>query len=648
MVTIQHRTKKHATFTFSLHSFTFGTPSAPGRHVPCAAISFIMSKHLYHCMRSVHTFLALLLCSSQIFCQNNYSPETLEKIRAVENNITGGIIVNGAKPATIAEQMAKYKVNGMSIAVIHDHQIDWAKAYGWADVAEQRPMTTETLFEPGSISKTLNAVGILKLAQEKQVELYTDVNTYLTSWKFPYDSLSKGKKITLAQLLSHQAGLTVHGFPGHDINGPVPTVYEVLDGKKPSFTPAVRSAFEPDLRFQYSGGGTTISQVLLSDVTRQVYDVWMYNNVLKPIGMVSSTYAQPPAKDKWPMCASAYNGDGTPIERKFHVYPEQAAAGLWMTPSDLCRYIIDMQLAWKGQPSKVLSPEMVKLHLTPYNNGPSAMGTFIEDHNGAVYFQHGAGNDGFCGQFFGSLEDGYGVAIFLNSDNGRLLGEVINSVAKAYNWKNFYREPKQVTSITVPEETLRSYEGIYIFDDTWAAIGKKDNEYHFFTSGTHAKMYFTTPLQFVNEEFQAVKTMIKDETGKVTGYTRMVNGKEFPAATKVENLDTAQLRNPVLMGIGWYYFGNKQYAASLATFKRAVQLYPDDLNMKMNLAHLYLLNGDYNSALAIHQAHIKDMVGPGYSWVNSLKDDYAYLKNNQADMTLFDRVLAELKLEIGN
>lgn len=596
-------------------------------------------------MKLLRIFFVLLLFSSALFAQNVYSPETLEKIKLVENNITGSIIVNDAKPGTILEQMAKYKVNGMSIAVIHDYKIAWAKGYGWADVAEQRPMTPETLFEPGSISKTLHAVGILKLAQEKQLDLYTDINTYLSSWKFPYDSLSNGKKITLAQLLSHQAGLTVHGFPGHDINGPIPTIYEVLDGKEPSFTPAVRSAFEPDLRFQYSGGGTTISQVLLTDITQQPYDVWMYENVLKPIGMVNSTYAQPPAMEKRHLCASAYSGDGTPIERKFHVYPEQAAAGLWMTPTDLCHYIIEMQMAWKGNPSKVLNADMVKLHLTPYNNGPAAMGTFIEDHDGAIYFQHGAGNDGFCGQFYGSLEDGYGVAIFLNTDNGRLLGEVINSVAKVYNWENFYREPRQVKSIAVSDEILKTYEGIYLFDDSWAAIGKKDNEFHFFTSGIHAKMYFTTPTQFVNEEFQAVKTMIKDEKGHITGYTRTVNGKEYPPAQKVGNLETAQLANPVLMGVGWYYFENKQYAESLAAFKRAVQLYPDDLNMQMNLAHLYLVTGDYAAAIAIHRAHRDDMIRPGYSWLNSLKDDYNYLKNTKVDMTLFDKVFVELKVE---
>ena len=244
------------------------------------------------------------------------------------------------------------------------------------------------------------------------MDLYTDINAYLTSWKFPYDSLSKGKYITLAQLLSHNAGLSTHGFPGHNINGPIPSIIQVVDGKSPAVTQAVRSVFEPDLKFQYSGGGTTISQILLTDVTGQPYAQWMYENVLKPIGMKNSSYAQPPAKDKRQLCASGYYRDGSSVLNKFHVYPEQAAAGLWMTPSDLCNYVVDMQLAYQGKPSKVLDSTMVKLHLAPYNNGPTAMGTFIDDLNGTKYFQHSAGNDGFCGFFYASLEEGYGLVFF--------------------------------------------------------------------------------------------------------------------------------------------------------------------------------------------------------------------------------------------
>jgi CubicO group peptidase (beta-lactamase class C family) len=590
--------------------------------------------------------LVAILFSTAVFSQTNYSQETLEKIKQVENNIAGNFILNDDLPGTITERMAKYHVKGMSMAVIYNYKIAWAKGYGWADEAEKRPVTTQTLFEPGSISKCLNSLGILKLAQENKVDLYTDINTYLTSWKFPYDSLSNGKKITLAEILSHNAGLTVHGFPGHDINGPIPSVLQVLDGIKPSFTPAVRSMYAPGLRYEYSGGGITISQVIITDITRQAYDVWMYENVLKPIGMVNSSYAQPPPKDKQSFCASAYNSDGSPISNKFHVYPEQAAAGLWMTPSDLSNYIIDMQLAYQGrQTSKVLSPEMVKLHLTPYNNGPSSMGSFIQDHDGAKYFEHSAGNDGFCGQYYGSLDDGYGVVIFLNSDDGRLLSDVINSVAKAYNWKNFYREPKRKKSIEVPDSVLETYEGIYLYDNSWSAVGKKSGEYYFYANGMYAKMYYTTPTSFFNEEFPSVKEFLKDGKGNILGYSRNVDGKAYPNAVKIRGVDTLTVDGSIFNDIGTYLFEIKKYKESINYFKRGTQLYPQDLNLLINTAHVYLYSNDYNSAMAIYKAHIKDIFSPGNSWEDQMQSDLIYFKEHGYDVKIFDKVFAELKIK---
>ncbi|MBL0316778.1 MAG: serine hydrolase [Flavobacteriales bacterium] len=597
-------------------------------------------------MKSTISSLALILLSLTLISQANYSEETLKKISEVESSLTTNLVLNGEPPATIPQRMAEYNVKGMSIAVINDYKIVWAKGYGWADEAAKIPVTTETLFEPGSISKTLNALGILKLAQEKKVDLNTDINTYLTSWKFPYDSLSDGKKITLSHLLSHTAGLTVHGFPGHGINDPKPTIYQVLNGDSPSFTPAVRSMYAPGLQFEYSGGGTSIAQVILTDVTRQVYESWMYENVLKPIGMIHSTYEQPPSKEMQRLCASAYRGDGTPVEDRFHVYPEQAAAGLWMTPSDLCQYIIDMQLAYKGQPSKVLSDEMVKLHLTPYNNGPTALGTFIQNYDGALYFEHGAGNDGFCGQFYGSLEDGNGVVVFLNSEDGKILGEVINSVAKVYKWKNFYQEPRHKKTIHVSEEVIETYHGIYLYDNTWAAIGKKDGRSHFFTNNMYVDMHFITPTLFVNREFQAEKEMIKDEMGAITGYTRVVNGKAYPKSTKVTDLNILELESNLFAEITWYLFETKEFEEAIGYYKRAILLYPEDLNMKMNMAHAYLFKGDYSQALAIYNAHLGEIIHEGLSWEDSMRSDFRYFKENHYDTSEFEKVFHELKVSL--
>jgi CubicO group peptidase (beta-lactamase class C family) len=594
------------------------------------------------------SFLIPALLFTSTFVSQTYSKEVEEKIKEVENNITGRLVLNNEKPSTILERMKFHNVKGLSIAIIENNKISWAKGYGWADEEEKRPVTPETLFEPGSISKSLNAVGILKLAQDKELDLNTDINTYLRSWKFPYDSLSKGKKITLTHILSHHAGLSVHGFPGHDIYGPIPTVYDILDGKNGSFTPPVRSMFEPGLRFQYSGGGTTISQVILSDITAQPYEVWMYENVLKPFGMVHSTYAQPPSKEVQKSCSSGYMMDGTRVTSKFHAYPEQGAAGLWMTPSDLCNYIIDMQLAYKGERSKVLSQDMIKLHLTPtFPDGSAALGTFVEEHDGAKFFTHNAGNDGFCGLFYAGLDDGFGVVIFANSNEFKIISEVLNSINKAYKWHKFYQAPKPRTSISMSNDVLKSYEGIYVFEDIWAAIGKKDKDknYHFYSTGQYVKMYFSTPTHFYNEEFSSEKEFIKDEKGNVTGYKRTVDGKEFPKAIKVTNIDTLQQPSQFFNDVAWYFFECKKYDEAFKYYKRGVQLYPKELSIAGNMAHTYLLSGDYNTAIGIYKSHLNDMIKPELSWKKMMQDDAMWFKQNGYNVKPFDKVFTELNIE---
>ena len=182
--------------------------------------------------------------------QPTYSKDIEAKIKQVETNLSCWLqIQDSMNEWTLQERMAYYKLRGLSIAVIHNYKIEWARGYGLADTATKKPVTTQTLFQAGSISKSLNGVGVLKLVQDKKIDLYADINTYLRSWKFPYDSLSKGKKISTANLLSHTAGLTVHGFPGYANGDTIPSLPEVLDGKSPANTGAVRSQFEPALRY---------------------------------------------------------------------------------------------------------------------------------------------------------------------------------------------------------------------------------------------------------------------------------------------------------------------------------------------------------------------------------------------------------------
>jgi len=287
-------------------------------------------------MRKINFVLLLLQCLSAATAQQPYSKAVKEQIARVEANLSGGMVIDG-KLYTLSERMKHYNVAGLSVAVIDNYQIVWAKGYGYADKKEDRKVTTNTLFEPGSISKSLNAVGILQLAQQGKVDLYQDINQYLVNWKFPYDTVSLGKKITTAQLLSHTAGLGVHGFPGYQRDSAIAAVTDILDGRAPSNTEAVRSVTEPGKESRYSGGGILITQQMLTDLTKQRYEQYIYEHVLRPLGMTNSSYNQPPAVSQRKNLATGYKSNGNEVPGKYFVYPEKAAAGLWTTPTDICK-----------------------------------------------------------------------------------------------------------------------------------------------------------------------------------------------------------------------------------------------------------------------------------------------------------------------
>lgn len=410
------------------------------------------------------------------FAQSTYSKEVEQRIQLVEKNLAGQVMIEGTPKWTIEERMAFHNIPGVTIAVISNYKLEWAKGYGLADKEQNRAVTSTTLFQAASISKSLNAIGVLKLVQDKKIDLNADINNYLTTWKFPYDSLSKGKKISTYNLLTHTAGLTVHGFPGYETSDPLPTVKQILDGEKPANTKAVRSAFEPGLRFQYSGGGTTISQLMVMDVTKKDYAQYMWDNVLKPLGMSNSFYTVPPPPAKANQLATAYNFNGTAKQSKYHLYPEQGAASLWTSPTDLAQYIIETQLAHEGKSAKVLNKETTKKRLTPFPGSNAGLDVFIEKKGESEYFQHGGSNEGFRCQYFGSLDGkGNGVVVMVNSDNGSILQELVYSVATVYDWKGFY-QPTIKKLVIVPEETLNKYVGKYQVAPTFILTISKEGD----------------------------------------------------------------------------------------------------------------------------------------------------------------------------
>jgi CubicO group peptidase (beta-lactamase class C family) len=459
-----------------------------------------------------------------------YAQSEGEKIKQVENNLVETIQIAGEAPKSITERMAHYKVHGMSVAVIQNHHIVWAKGYGWADDSLKIPVTTQTLFQAASISKSLNAVGVLKLVQDKKLDLYADINTYLTSWKFPYDSLAKGKKISVANLLSHTGGLTVHGFGGYEQGAPIPTVVQILNGQKPANSDPIRSMYEPGLKSEYSGGGITISQMVVMDVTHEPYDTYMKKNVLDPLGMTGSTYSSPPQNVKASLLATAYDPNGKQLKGKYHIYPEQAAASLWTNPTDLAKYIIETQLAYEGKSAKVLNQESTRLRLTPYIDKSAALGVFITGPDSSKYFEHGGANEGFRSQYYGSLTGGNGLVVMVNSDNGEIMQEVVNSIAKVYNFKGLYLSTVK-NSVSVDDKTLDTYTGEYELKPGFIITISKDGNQLYAKAAGPSKfaIYPEAKNKFFTKNFPSDIEFISGDDGKIASATLYQNGQQHSA-----------------------------------------------------------------------------------------------------------------------
>jgi CubicO group peptidase (beta-lactamase class C family) len=361
------------------------------------------------------------------------SSDVRQRIAAVENGLSaqkGGIV-----RSNIIDRMHHFGVPGASVAVIHDYKIEWAKGYGVADRQTGAPVTRHTLFQAASTSKPVAALAALKLVERGVLHLDDDVNHQLKAWKVPANQFTREHPVDLRSLLSHTAGITVHGFGGYSVRERLPTLRQILDGVKPANSPPIRVDKVPGKGFRYSGGGTLIVQRLAMDVTNEPFPAVMQSLVLNPIGMASSTYEQPLPKHLRAKAASGHDDKGHPIPGKSHIYPEMQAAGLWTTPADMARYMIELQLANEGRSEKVLHREMINKMLTPQNGGPAGLGPFLTGAGAGRRFSHNGANAGFRCNFVGLLNRGDGAVVMTNSDLGDpLIGDLFKSIATVYGW----------------------------------------------------------------------------------------------------------------------------------------------------------------------------------------------------------------------
>lgn len=440
------------------------------------------------------------------------------RIGAVEGGLTTLVQIRGREPErfTLSERMEHYQVPGVSVAVIEDGQVDWARGYGLADVETREPVTTETLFQAASISKPVAAMAALSLVDAGVLELDAPVNQYLRDWTLPENDFTSERPVTLRHLLTHTGGLTVHGFPGYAVTDDVATTVQVLDGSGPANTDPIRVDTIPGSLWRYSGGGYTIMQKLLEDVTGKPFPVVLRERVLDPVGMTLSSYEQPLPVVREAGAASGHLRDGTRVEGEWHIYPEMAAAGLWTTPTELAQLALEVQASLRGQSNRVLSQSMTE-QMLERGMGGYGLGFGINEE-GATRFAHGGSNHGFKAYFSAFVSEGRGIMVMTNGDRGSILAqEIIQSVAREYAWD--IPGPREIEVATLSPEMLDRVEGTYSIpgvDLDVVITVEEDHLYLEVADGSSERYFPLDDTRFINLEAGEEFSLVLSGDGRVT------------------------------------------------------------------------------------------------------------------------------------
>jgi CubicO group peptidase (beta-lactamase class C family) len=340
--------------------------------------------------------------------------------------------------------MEYFGIPGLSLAVVENDAIDWAKGYGTLDRETDRPVTQQSPFQAASISKTVAAATALLVFRSLGLDLDADVGKHLRSWRIPEHPFTGGSPVTLRLLLSHSAGFNVHGFAGYRDTQPLPTLLQILNGAAPANNEPIRVISEPGATFRYAGGGFQVVRQLLEDVSgAEPYAQLAQRHVLDRAGMAQSSFLHPLQPDN---TASGHAADGKVLGGKWHRYPELTSTGLWTTPADLARLMIELQRSYRGERNTLLPVELAREMFTGQRlTGPPdhyvGLGVFLHGTGPAYYFEHGGSNYGYRGVLLGFLNARFGMVLMSNSEAGAdgLFPMLIEAILAAYSYPRLSR-----------------------------------------------------------------------------------------------------------------------------------------------------------------------------------------------------------------
>jgi len=481
-------------------------------------------------MRSLRLNLLLLACAAFMTACSGSSTDTdvvRARINAVENNLLPAVVQEGSDPAGMAlsDRMQHFLVPGVSIAVINDGRIEWAKGYGVTEAGGSQAVTADTVFQACSMSKPVSVTGIMLLAQSGTIDITRNVNDYLRSWQVPDNQFTTTEKVTVRRLMSHTGGTNVSGFNGYAPGAPLPTLVQILDGLAPANNDPVRVVYVPGSQYSYSGGGMEVLHLMAEDVTGVPFRSYMTENLFRALQMNSSDFVQPMGGPLAANASKGHDADGNTLPGGWNVYPELVAAGLWPMPSDLARLIIEVQNAATQNRGAVLTQQTAVSILTQQPNSSMGLGFLLMSANGGLFFEHSGSNLGYKGFLGGYKDRGQGVVVMTNGDNGlALCMEIVRGVAKVYDWPDF--SPEQANLIDVPPAVLQAYVGNYkqtgagMTFQIYVSGGGLMMKYELGEVSERLDMYPEPADTFlVRSTMQGTVVFSRDGSGNVTGFT---------------------------------------------------------------------------------------------------------------------------------
>jgi len=345
----------------------------------------------------------------------------------------------------IQNRMDFYHVPGLSVTYFDDGAICWHKCFGVLESRTGNIVSENSVFHACSISKMITALCVLRLVQDKQLSLYSDVNEYLTAWKIPDNELLKGNKVTLANLLSHQAGFyDIEGsFEPHRNGDPIPKPIDILQGTTIYHRDELQVKYAPETDFAYSDAGYCIIAQIVHDVLGESISRLAKLYIFEPLGLKRTFFweigeeLQLLTNINIADCASGHDSDGKIVEDKRACYPNIEGAALWTTPAELSAIAMDLLASYKNVGGTILNTEMAKLMMMPYGNSDFACFGMFYNSNEDYYFSQGWGVGMQCKmRLYPSAQKG--VVVMTNSEPGMeqdkaLVGEVINYVCRNGN-----------------------------------------------------------------------------------------------------------------------------------------------------------------------------------------------------------------------